>query len=260
MFGFIITIATLFISAFFIESVTNLENFYFLIISYSVLGIFPLIWFSGELKKQGKTFSDIVYIKGFRDYIQPIIILTITLIIFSLGAFWLFGFVLSNPFPGYIEVLLQEDIIFPTNGILIFLMAFYICILGPFVEEFIFRGLLLKRIAKKSNIIISIFVTNILFAIMHGDIIGSFVFGFIASLLYLLSGNLLVPIAIHVLNNTFATLLIIFDPPLPSFLYYGNIIQLRGHALPHIIILAITIPIIAFYIRKYSTVLSKENR
>ena len=257
LFGFIASIATIIVSSLiygseFLENDTLFTN----IFSYTILGVFPFIWFVLQFKKQNKSIFDVIHFKNISHMLPIVIFLTATLIVFSLGAFWLSSYILSFVFPSYVELLLQDDSLYAGTGISFVLTAIYISFLGPIVEEYIFRGLLLKRLGAKINIVASIIITNILFGILHADIIGAFMFGFILSLIYLKTNNLLLPIIFHVLNNSIVTLLVIFDPPTPDFLNYVTITQIYETAIPNLIMFVITIPILFVYIKRNLHVLS----
>lgn len=230
-----------------------------LVISYTIIGLFPILWFAWQFKKQDKTFADVISFKQVGPYMNDVSFITLALILFSLGAFWLLAYTLSYPLPEYVNWLLSVEDDMPKHALTWLMSAVYISFLGPVAEELIFRGLLLKRLGKKVNMTFSIIVTNLLFGILHMDLLGAFVFGFIASLLYLHSGNLLVPILVHVFNNLFITVLMLFDPPFPDFLTYETIAQVRAHVIPHVLILVITVPVLFVYIRKYSHVLARRK-
>lgn len=251
LFGFITLIIVIFGSfIIFGEAFIEDETLFTLIFSYTILGAFPLLWFWIQFKKQKGKFPDELYVKDVGQSIPALLGLTLTLIIFSLGSFWLTCFLLAPISPGYVEWLLQDVELFPDHTFLFFLTAIYISLIGPIVEEFIFRGLLLNRLATKFNMMVGIFITNIIFAVFHSDILGAFMFGFILSILYLKSGNLLLPIIVHVLNNSYVTILTIIDPPLPDFLSETTMEQLSEQIIPNIIMLAISIPILIIYIKK----------
>lgn len=254
LFGFITLIIVIFGSfIIFGEAFIEDETLFMLVFSYTILGAFPLLWFWIQFKQQKGKFSDVLYIKDIAQPTPELLGLTLTLIIFSLGSFWLTCFILAPVFPGYVEWLLQDEALFPGDTFLFILTAIYISLIGPIVEEFIFRGLLLNRLATKFNVMVGIFITNIIFAVFHTDILGAFMFGFVLSILYLKSGNLLLPIIVHVLNNSFVTLLTIIDPPLPDFLSETTMEQLSQQIIPNVIMLAVSIPILIIYIRKNST-------
>ena len=79
--------------------------------------------------------------------------------------------------------------------------AVTVLLLAPIVEELFFRGYLLHRFTRKWNVNRAIWVSSILFAILHADMLATLVFALAASVLYLRTRSLLVPIALHLMNN-----------------------------------------------------------
>ena len=85
-----------------------------------------------------------------------------------------------------------------------------VVILSPIIEEFLFRGIFLRRFnIVLDNLTLSILLSSILFGICHnfGGILGAILFGICVSILYIKSRNILVPIFAHFLNNLFSFLL-----------------------------------------------------
>lgn len=235
------------------------ESIFMIVMSYGLLGVFPFLWFLYQFKKQKRGISNVIHTKNVIQHLPTILILIVTLITFSLGTYWLSNYALSFVVPDYVSKILQEDVPFPSNKIQFVLLAINVCLIGPIAEEFIFRGLLLNRFSAKINIVTSIFITNLLFGIFHSDIIGSSLFGFILSLLYLKNGNLLLPISLHVLYNTILTLLSIYFPNPPDVLNLMTIEDLHSKMIPNVMLLLISIPVIAIYIKRNISVLSRHN-
>ena len=69
--------------------------------------------------------------------------------------------------------------------------------------KFVFHGFLLQRFAAKWGTSIAIIVVAILFALLHVDFLGAIVFSVVLSIVYIRTNSLLMPIAIHMLNNAF---------------------------------------------------------
>jgi uncharacterized protein len=87
--------------------------------------------------------------------------------------------------------------------LLLGVLFFSIVIVAPVTEEFIFRGVLLHRFNEKWDTTTAILVCSILFGIVHFNIYSvaiaiSFIF---IALIYLQTRSLLVPIALHAMNN-----------------------------------------------------------
>jgi membrane protease YdiL (CAAX protease family) len=73
--------------------------------------------------------------------------------------------------------------------------------IGAVTEEWLFRGLLLHIWARRFGVRFAVLATSVLFAAMHADVIGSFVFGIVMAALYVRTGTLLVPIVAHLAFN-----------------------------------------------------------
>ena len=79
-----------------------------------------------------------------------------------------------------------------------------VVILSPIIEELLFRGIFLRRFNKElDNVTLAILISSILFGLCHGfgGILGAILFGICVSILYIKSGNILVPIFAHFFNN-----------------------------------------------------------
>lgn len=82
----------------------------------------------------------------------------------------------------------------------------YISLVGPFMEEIIFRGVILKGLLKNYKPGTAIFVSALLFGIFHMNLVQStsaFGLGLIIASLYVKTGSLRLCFLIHCLNNTF---------------------------------------------------------
>jgi membrane protease YdiL (CAAX protease family) len=117
--------------------------------------------------------------------------------VFSWGAFYPIYYPLSFAAPEYVRSILNEKLGLWGDPRLVFLSV----VGAPVAEELLFRGVLLHRWRAKWDLRRAILLSSALFAIMHHDVIGAFVFGCVMCLLYLRSGTLLVPMACHALNN-----------------------------------------------------------
>jgi membrane protease YdiL (CAAX protease family) len=85
------------------------------------------------------------------------------------------------------------------NPLLFFLTG---CLVGPFVEELFFRGLLYSWMRQRSSMVISIMLTSALFASLHGvlspvQLIGGILFASI----YEWRKNIWAPFVVHALAN-----------------------------------------------------------
>ena len=73
-------------------------------------------------------------------------------------------------------------------------------IIGPIVEEIIFRHILISKLEKFNNRIVTILLASLIFAIIHNGIINiiyTFILGIILNTIYIKNKNLLYPIIVH---------------------------------------------------------------
>jgi membrane protease YdiL (CAAX protease family) len=83
--------------------------------------------------------------------------------------------------------------------------------LGAVAEELVFRGVLLHLWAARFGVRLGVLATSLLFAVMHADVLGSLIFGVAMAVLYMRTGTLLVPIALHFLFNVCVDVVGILD-------------------------------------------------
>lgn len=116
-------------------------------------------------------------------------------------------------------------------------------VLPPLVEEFLFRFLLLERLAVKWSIRVSVVVCAVAFGILHADPVGAGAFGVVTALLYLRTGSLWPAILIHAANNLLAVVVTrSLDPT-------DEVEQTTVEALVTAgVLLAITVPFLVWFI------------
>lgn len=92
------------------------------------------------------------------------------------------------------------------------LAVFGMVVLGPLVEEIVFRGLLFGALAQRLGVLGAAALSAILFGAVHGDPVlfpSLAALGFVAALSYAATGNLTVPLIVHVFNNAFASAILV---------------------------------------------------
>lgn len=152
-----------------------------------------------------------------KQEIQELILMAFQLFAFSICSFILLYNLLTSFAPSMTKLLISDtsslltidfnisefEVLFKNIQILMIGLVF-----APFIEEFVFRGVLLQNLNSRWGIKLAVISTSLMFACLHTDIIGKFVFGIVMSILYLKTGKLLVPIICHMLNNLFSLSLI----------------------------------------------------
>lgn len=95
------------------------------------------------------------------------------------------------------------------TGLNLLLSVISTVILGPVVEEIIFRGIIFNKLNCRINVLYAVLITSLLFSAFHGfgRLLVTFIFSMCICILYLKTENILIPIFIHFLNNLVATIL-----------------------------------------------------
>lgn len=96
---------------------------------------------------------------------------------------------------------------FPIDNLpMLTLMVGYVCIIGPIMEEVIFRGFILKSMQKYGNLT-AIIVTSILFSMFHLNLVQfvpPILIGFVLAFITIKSKSIFPSIIAHMFNNTVA--------------------------------------------------------
>lgn len=144
------------------------------------------------------------FIKGLYYYLLFIpVLFVITLISFSI-----FKMIGLTPTPQEIILIyLQTDSFY-----LLFTIFFLSCIVAPFVEEIIFRGIIYTGLKTRFSVLSSIILSSLIFTLLHNELFaltGLFAFGFFLSYVFEKYQNLWLSIGIHFFNNFFTTIIIL---------------------------------------------------
>ena len=89
----------------------------------------------------------------------------------------------------------------------------YVCLIGPVIEELIYRGLVIKLISPYGKGL-AVLVSAVIFGIMHGNIpqaASAFAGGLIYAMVAVYCGSIVPSIIIHIINNCFASVMDIGD-------------------------------------------------
>ena len=132
---------------------------------------------------------------------------------------------------------------------------FAVCLIGPIMEEIMMRQVILTEIREATGKKwLAIIISAFLFAVMHGNpiqIVFAMPAGILLGWLYCMTGSLLVPIGVHIMNNTisFITLRAGDDEPMDITNPY-TIITLTATILVSI---SLIIWMVGFYRRRQIT-------
>lgn len=134
-----------------------------------------------------------------------------TLTALGLNFIWNFIYnILADVFINFIgefgSTNLEYEINYPVVAFII--MVIWSCIIAPITEEYMFRGILMRTLSKHGaafGIVSSAFI----FGLMHGNLAQTpmaFLIGLVLGYVATKSGNIRQSIAIHMINNIFATI------------------------------------------------------
>ena len=97
-----------------------------------------------------------------------------------------------------------------SDGVSIFLLIISSGLLGPIVEEYLFRKILLNRLLKRYSIKKAIIVESFIFSLFHTSINGfiyAFIIGMLLSIVYVKYKNIRLVILCHMISNIFVLFL-----------------------------------------------------
>ncbi len=159
-----------------------------------------LVWLSYRRR------VDVATILGPRPTTRQAVATTVTtapLYLCATGVSALYALAMTVVAPGYGQWLGEFDLpLWPDDPLSTGLAVVSAVGLGPIIEEYLFRGWLLRRWARKWGRTPAILLTSALFAALHlHDPAGSFVAGCVLGVVYLRTTSLAIPLAIHGLTN-----------------------------------------------------------
>jgi uncharacterized protein len=152
-----------------------------------------------------------------RDLV-PLLGVVAPIALLTLGAAISVYIPLSYVAPRFVErVVLEGSALFEARTLVEWLELVVVGVLvAPLVEELFFRGFLLHRWARRWGTPTAVVASSALFAVLHGEWIGHFLFGVAMAALYLRTGRLWMPIAAHAINNGVVALFTLADVLRPS--------------------------------------------
>lgn len=148
-----------------------------------------------------------------RSVLLRALAMSLPLMAVGIGALWLVYLPLSYVNPSYVDdTFVDYDAFvtgpgggYPFAANLVRILV--ICIVAPIFEEFLFRGMILHRWSVTWSIRSAVIGSSIFFGSLHLGLLGAAIGGMIGSIVYLETRSLLVPIAIHVANNSISMII-----------------------------------------------------
>ena len=98
----------------------------------------------------------------------------------------------------------EPNFSFPTQTVFLILFLIYVCLVGPILEEIIFRGFILKSMRRYGNLT-AIIVSSILFSMFHLNLvqfINPVLVGMLLAFIAIKSDSIFPSIIAHIFNNT----------------------------------------------------------
>jgi membrane protease YdiL (CAAX protease family) len=99
---------------------------------------------------------------------------------------------------------------------------------APVAEEWFFRGLLLRRWAEKWSVTTGVVGSSLVFAVLHADVLGAFLFGVAMCALYARYRSLWPSIVVHAANNGLVVILVVLDAHSDLVLQAATVEQFRA--------------------------------
>ena len=116
---------------------------------------------------------------------------------FSVGISHIQFYILAHTLPNFLVTMLEDGNVINTSNIYMTIFTFVsACVLAPIMEEVIFRGFFLQRMAYKWGLKSCHYIFHY-FGLGHFDVIGAFMFGVVMCLLYIKTQNIWTNIAVH---------------------------------------------------------------
>lgn len=125
----------------------------------------------------------------------PLIIIWPILMVFGITS----HFVYLIPTPEYLTEMYNES-----ENSIGWLSILTVALVGPVLEELIFRGVVLKGLLHRYTPLQAIFISSVFFGLVHlnpWQFFGALGIGIISGWIYWKTNNLILPIAMHISNN-----------------------------------------------------------
>lgn len=232
------------------ESFTVDNMFWFA--SYPLIGL--LLWQSTMTYRD--ELAELVLNIPDPDEVRSYIVLSVGMIISAIGFSYLLFYPLSLVAPDFVQSWLldtpyllywDDEGLYLLGNLAGIIMAI---VFAPILEEFIFRGYLLNRWTLRLGTLPAMLLSSGLFAILHPDVLGAFVFAIIMSLLYMKTRSLIAPIIVHAANNILAVTLEWLDRGFLSGFEPTTIADFQSYLWLGLICMMIGFPWLWFYAKQ----------
>lgn len=188
--------------------------------------------------------------------IRSYITLSIGMIISAIGFTYLLFYPLSLVAPDIVQSWLLDNpylLYWDDEGVYLLgnLAGILLAVVfAPVLEEFLFRGYLLNRWTLRFGALPAMLLSSFIFAILHPDVLGAFVFALIMSLLYMKTRSLLAPIIVHAANNVIAVMMEWLDRSLFSGFEQVTVADFQDYLWLGMLCMLIGFPWLWFYVKR----------
>lgn len=214
---------------------------------------FIAVWMVWQFRRHGVDIRRLVGRLPANYNWLPMIGIWLATVGFSAGATVVIGYAISLIAPDQLPWLLEEQLIVPDfdSAAYPFLLFASFVIIAPLFEEVFFRGVLINRWGIKWGFNKAIIVPAVLFGLLHDlGMVGIFMFGMVAAILYIRTRTLLVPIAMHALNNLLVLVVSLAFPTERELDTATAVEEVQSLAFVGLALLLLTTPILFWYLRK----------
>lgn len=132
-------------------------------------------------------------------------------------------------------------------------LMFVAVVCAPIIEELLFRGILLHRWARRWGTGPAVIASSVLFAVLHGEWIGHFLFAVAMCALYLRTRTLWLPILGHALSNFMLTLMALPDALKPAAAERDTLESMRADWPWGLLSLVVGALLLVWYLRRWWT-------
>jgi uncharacterized protein len=210
---FVIIFAFVLINIFLLTQInldSSIRNLISLVLFYGVLFAWVIISFKKNNIKIQEIIGEIP-----KDYNWwNILGIGIVIVLFSAGSNTIIYYVISVILPSLYDefVNFESDNYLAISENYIFIFDRIIkTFAAPFIEEIIFRGIILYKLVFRMDIKKAIFIVSIIFGLLHLNFLFGFFLSIVLSIIYLQTKTLSIPIAIHMFNNAVVSIVLIIE-------------------------------------------------
>lgn len=154
------------------------------------------------------------------NYTRSITLSCLLMILLLTISFRLITLVSFNPIMNYLASKSKmlhyiKEIASQTNP---YLLVLEITLIGPIIEEILFRGIILNGLLKKYTPAKAILFSSLLFSLIHGNLpqmFNALFFGILLGLIYIKTKSLYAVIFTHIIANTLSIILSVLEEYMP---------------------------------------------